>query len=98
MPAIVIEVIGKVTVPVLVTFTTLAGLTVFRARFPNARLVGDTVNAMPPLTPVPDKLTDFEPEVPPPVITIFADFAPILVGLNFTSIVQLIPIGTGDVQ
>jgi len=82
----VIELIGNTTEPMLLIATVCAALVVFRVTLPKASVVGQTANA--DLTPVPDNNTVLVPAPPPPVTLTLAVFVPVVVGLNFTQIVQ----------
>jgi hypothetical protein len=72
--------------------TSLAALTVPRTWLPNESDDGETDRA--DLTPVPVNATCLVP-APPAAVTVKKAFLdPVLVGLNFTEIAQVLPPGT----
>jgi hypothetical protein len=87
---------GNTTVPVLLIVTVFAALVTLRGTSPKASAIGDTLSV--DLTPVPDSDTVLVPAPPPAVTWRLAVFAPALVGLNLTHIVQRLPAGTDEPQ
>ena len=86
------EEIGSASVPVLVSVTAFAAEVPPTACTPKASELGASVyNGT---MPVPDSATVFVPAPPPPVTVSVPLFAPALVGLNATVIVQLAPAAT----
>jgi hypothetical protein len=89
VPARAIELIGSITLPVLLILTVFAVLVALRATLPKLSEVGETVKV--DLTPVPDSVALLV-AAPPPAITLsVAILDPVLVGLKTTWIVQLAP-------
>ena len=88
----VTELIGRTTVPVLVTVTVFAALVVFRTTLPKDSEVRDREKL--DRTPVPESATRLVPAPLPADTVTLATLGPTLVGLNFTLIVHSAPTAT----
>jgi hypothetical protein len=78
-------------VPVFFTVTTLAALVVPTVCAGNVSLVGVTVTAKPPETPVPERVTVWGEFAALSVIVIVPGRLPVVVGENVTVTVQVAP-------